>query len=349
MISIHTLELTLETNAKNFDYLLSCAYKKAKKEKHRVGYSTKHTSTDVRVDDALASEGIMIEYHNCDFRKMIKLRVNPSEVLGGSDLKLWKPSDRNIEALIEKLSEHIDDYFESNYALNDLMLSRVEFTANLNVGKEAVPAYIDLLHKIGKVKGYSPKYSKFDYATGKIKKEYSFDMVGNTNGIEFTAYDKEADLNGKGKKDKAKKAKGILRVEVRLKKRKAVQKALQEFNDPDALTTEEQIALVSKKCKEIFGTTFVVIVPYGDFYRLKDAEQLVGASDLKAKRKDKMMHLLRALPKKKSLYLALKALNIRNKDEVLLWFAKLNVSPITISKREKVKYLPNIYSFLAET
>lgn len=346
MISIHTFELTLDTNTKNFNYLLSRAYKMAKKDKHRVGYSTKHTTYDVRVDDALASEGIMIEYHAHDYRKSIKLRVNPSEVLGGSDLKLWKPNTRNIEALIEKLNEHIDDYFDSEYVLDDLILSRVEFTANLDVGKENVPAYIRLMYKIGKVKGFSAKYSVLDYAAGDIKKERSFDLEGKTNGIAFTLYDKEADLKDKGKKEKARKAKGILRAEVRLKKRKAVQEAIHVFDDPDALTTEEQITLVSKKCIQIFGATFAAIVPYGDSYKLKDAEQHVSMSGLKAKRKDKMLRLLRLIPEKKSLYLAFKELNVRNKDEMLVWFAKMNISPITISKREDIDYLKNIYDYL---
>lgn len=346
MISIHTFELTLETNGKNFNYLLSRAYKMAKKDSHRVGYSTKHTSHDVRVDDALAAEGIMIEYHNCDYRKMIKLRVNPSEVLGGSDLKLWKPSTHNIEVLVEKLNEHIDDYFDSEYTLDDLVLSRVEFTSNLDVGKENVPVYIRLMHKIGKVKGFSAKYSALDYAAGYIKKERSFDLEGKTNGIVFTMYDKEADLRDKGKKEKAKKAEGILRAEVRLKTRKAVQAAIRVFGNPDALTTEEQIALVAKKSKEIFGTTFAHIVPYGDFYKLRAAEQLVGTSGLKVRRKDKMLRLLRLVPEKKSLYLAFKELDVRNRDDMLIWFAKLNVSPITISKREGMSHLKNIYDYL---
>lgn len=82
MISIHTFELTLDVTSKNFNDLLSRAYQKAKKYKHRLGKSTKHTANDVRVDDALASEGITVEYHNNTYRKMVKLLVNPSKVLG---------------------------------------------------------------------------------------------------------------------------------------------------------------------------------------------------------------------------------------------------------------------------
>lgn len=346
MISIHTFELTLETNSKDFNYLLSSAYKMAKKYKHRVGYSTRHTSNDVRVDDCLASHGITVEYHNCDYRKTIKLRVNPSEVLGGSDLQLWIPDKRNINTLIELLDNHIGSYFHYRYKLNNLMLTRVEFTANLDVGKENVPAYINLMHKIGKVKKFSNKYSKYNFASDKIEKKHSFDLEGNTNGIAFTVYDKEADLKKKGKESKAKKAKGLLRIEVRLKKRKAVQETLHNYTDDSDITTKKQIKLVAKNSSEIFLNTFVDIVPCGDFYRLKDAEKLVNESDFKKNQKDKMLRLLRLIPEKKSLYLAMKELNVRNANEVLMWFAKLNVSPITISKRADTEFLKNLYSFL---
>lgn len=345
MISIHTFELRLETNNKNFNYLLSSAYKKAKRDHHRVGHSTRQ-SNDVRVDDALAAYGITVEYHNCDFRKIIKLRINPSEVLGGSDLKLWRPSNRNIGDLIERLEEYIEDYFDGDYTLDDLTLSRVEFTANLDVRKDNVSAYIRLMHKIGNAKGFSAKYGPLDYSVGDIKKERSFDLEGNTNGIGFTLYDKEADLKDKGKREKARKAEGILRAEVRLKKTKAVRAAISEFDDPDVLTTEEQITLVAKKSKDIFCKVFVGIVPCGDFYKLKEAEERVLASDYKNRKKDKMLELLRLVPEKKTLALAFKEMNVRSREDMLMWFAKINVSPITISKREDTRYLKNIYCYL---
>lgn len=346
MISIHTLELTLETNAKEFKRLLTCAYKMAKKNKHRVGYSTKYTSTDVRIDDCLAADGITIEYHNCDFRKMVKFRVNPSETLGGNDLKLWKPNNSNIQALLNLLDCHIEDYFDSHYCLNDFTLTRVEFTSNINVGKENVSAYINLMYKIGKVKKFSPKYNNFDFTTGRIKKEHSFDLEGNTNDIGFTVYNKEADLKKKGKLNKAKKAKGILRIEVRLKKRKAIKKALTNFTDKDNITTDKEIKLMAQNSKEIFLNTFVDIVPYGNSYYLKEAKELINASDLKRKRKDKMISLLTLIPEKKSLYLAMKELNLRNNKDILVWFANINVSPITISKRSKIGFLENLYNYL---
>ena len=70
MISIHTCEFTLKTTYKSFNFLLSSAYKKAKKH-HRLGESTKHKSSKVKVDEALGSNGITIEYHNYEYQKLI--------------------------------------------------------------------------------------------------------------------------------------------------------------------------------------------------------------------------------------------------------------------------------------
>ena len=36
----------------------------------------------------------------------IRLKVNPSKVLGGDDLELWKPTDKNISKLLSKLDEY---------------------------------------------------------------------------------------------------------------------------------------------------------------------------------------------------------------------------------------------------
>lgn len=346
MISIHTLELTLETNSKEFNKLLSRAYELAREYRHRLGKSTKHTSNDVRVDAFLASSGITIEYHKCEFRKIIRLRINPSEILGGNDLKLWKPSNSNINKLIAKLEIHIDRYFDSEYELNDFTLTRVEFTANINVGKANVPAYINLMHKIGKVKKFSPKYSKTDYSIGKIDKEHSFDLEGNSNDIDFTIYDKEADLRKKNKDNKSKKAKGVLRIEVRLKKRKAVRQAIYNSIDKSNMDTDEEIKIIAGISSDTFMDTFVDIVPFGDFYRLNDAEELVHSSNFKKNQKEKMLHLLRLIPEKKSLYLALKELNVRRFDDIMGMFAELNVSPVTISKRESIGYLENLYNYV---
>lgn len=55
------------------------------------------------------------------------------------------------------------------------------------------------------------------------------------------------------------------------------------------------------------------------------------------------MRLEELIPEKKSLYLVQKAMKCRNIEKVMDAFAKISLSPVTISKRHDVKYLINIY------
>jgi hypothetical protein len=279
---------------------------------------------------------------------MVKLIVNPSEALGGDDLKLWKPNKSNRAELIRWLEHHIEGYFDDKYSLDDFKLSRIDFTANLDVGKENVKAYIKIMHKLGKAKGYSIKF-KPDYEGSEIDKELSFDLAGNTNDLEFSIYDKEAQLKNCEKNNKAKKAEGILRVEVRLRKRKAIKRILGDFADGDCFSTSQEIDILAKESEKIFIVNTAQIIPFGDHYRLRKAEEIVKASDYNKRPKEKMLRLLRLVPEKKSLYNAIKELNTRNIDELMLLFAKLDVSPITISKREDADHLKSLYNYLPVT
>ena len=76
------------------------------------------------------------------------------------------------------------------------------------------------------------------------------------------------------------------------------------------------------------------------------AEEMIASADIKKKKREKMLSLLRLVPKKKSLYQAIKELKLRDVDEILELFAKLNVSPITISKREDISFLENLYNYI---
>ena len=345
MISIHTCEFTLQTNYKKFNYLLSSAYKKAKKH-HRLGNSTKYKSGNVKVDEALGSKGITIEYHNYEYRKMIKVIANPSKVLGGNDLKLWKPTSRNIDEFLDLLNEYLEDYFDSEYELNDFLLTRIDFTSNFKVGKTLVPEYISTMHKLGKVTKFKPKFDKTYYSSHPEVKETSFDLIGKTNHIEFTIYDKESDFKNHEKPELAKKAKGILRSEVRLSKRPAIKESLSEYTSYTNLTTEEEFTLLALNSYKIFLKWFIYIIPYGHFHTLKNAEKIVSNSNFSNPKKKKMLRLLRLISEKKSLYLAVKELNTRNISEVIKCFEKLDLSPITISKHKKISSLPNLYDYI---
>jgi len=334
--SIHTLELALYSDSSEFNELLDNAYDN--------NHSIKK-SDNMYSDYTLSKHGIYITYHKDTYRKKIKLIVNPSKVLGCDGLKLWKPKKDNVLKLIRKLNKYINDYFDSKYRLEDFKLRRVDFTVNMDIiSRKAVLSYIVFLHNIGRAKGFSYKY---EYGT-KIKKDRSFDLIGNTNDIEFSIYDKEAELKDREKKSKRihveynpEDAAGILRAEVRLVKPKALRRYTDETD------TAKQIMDLSFKCKEIFLDTFVEIIPPGDYYKMKKAKELVEEGIHNKKLREKMLKLLKLVPNKKSLYLALKELNYRNIRHLMETFAYINVSPVTISKRHNVKPpLKSLYSYL---
>ena len=174
-------------------------------------------------------------------------------------------------------------------------------------------------------------------------------MDGNSNGIEFMIYDleglyrkqfREGDIGRKRFKELLKESDGVLRSEVRLAKTKAVR----------AYAGEEdifrQIINLSEKCQDIFLETFVRIIPFGDFYKKGKAEEIIWREIKDARLRRRMLRLVELIPEKKSLYLAQKVMECRNMEKVVEAFAKINLSPVAISKRQDTKWLKNIYDYL---
>lgn len=212
-----------------------------------------------------------------------------------------------------------------------------------NVGTHNdVEAYLQVLRRIGRVKGFSPvRYECFE-------KVDSFCLEGNSNGIDFMIYNLEGlyrQLNEDHSKHKKLKsmirgAEGILRAEVRLTKTKTVR----IYADKEDISA--QIISLSEKCQDIFLETFVKIIPYGDFYKKGKAEEIIRAEIKDDRLRRRMLRLVALIPEKKSLYLAQKAMDCRNIEKVMRAFAKINLSPLTISKRQDVKFLKNVYEYL---
>ena len=106
-----------------------------------------------------------------------------------------------------------------------------------------------------------------------------------------------------------------------------------------------QIMTLSEKRRDIFLEIFERIIPYGDFYKKGKAEEMIRAEIKDDRLRRRMLRLVALIPEKKSLYLAQKAMDGRNMEKVMKAFAKINVSPVTISKRYEVKYLRSLYRY----
>ena len=289
------------------------------------------------IDRLLATSGITVIYRNSQYKKKVKLNVNPQVLFGG---------DIDVAKLVHKLDRRIDEYFCRQYQLRDFKLSKVVITADIDVhSRENVSAYLKVLQRIGRVKGFSPVfYDCFD-------KGASFCLEGNSNGIEFLTYDLKKTLVeqlGANCKDRQKltpmieKTKGVLRTEVRLTTAKSIQ------HYTDSADVAEQISEIMDKCRDTFFEVFAQIVPFGDFYKKDKAVGIIRSKVDNRVLRRKMLRLVTLIPEKKSLWLAQKEMECRNMDDVMEEFVKVGVSPVTIGKRSKVKQLQNIYSYLLD-
>ena len=310
-------------------------FQKIFKRKHKKSIYTK-TDKEEYIDESMTSKGITIIYRDSQYKKKVKLIID-SRFVSDSSLS-------DLDRLIRKLDKHINEYFDFQYKIDDFTLSGVTFIANIDVNnRENVSAYLKVLRRIGRVKGYSK--SAYDF----FEDIDSFCMEGNSNDIGFWIYDLEGfirnqlvdkDITKKKIRSMFKESEGILRTEVRLMKPKAVRC----YTGTDDVSG--QITKLVEKSSEIFLDVFTHIIPYGDYYKKNRAVEIVRDKVRDSVLRRRMLRLLALIPEKKSLYLAQKAMNCRNIEKVMEEFAKINVSPVTISKRHDIEYMKNIYEYL---
>lgn len=291
---------------------------------------------DEYIDHALDSKGITVIYRNSQYRKKIKILVN-----SGASSK-WSIADP--EKFIRKLDKRIREYFGFKYKLNDFNLSGMTVVADINVGNsKMITEYLKVLKRIGRVKGFSVVgYDCFD-------NNMSFCMEGNSNSIDFLLYDlkstlvnqlRQAGIRRKELKLVVEESEGVLRSEVRLTKPKAIRAYAKAYD------IAGQIAELSEKSKDVFLETVTRIVPFGDFYKKDEAVEIIQRDVKDGAMRRKMLRLLVLIPEKKSLYLAQKAINCRDIEMVKDCFARINLSPVTIGKRQDVMRLKNIYKYI---
>ncbi|MBD5449743.1 MAG: hypothetical protein HDR28_06240 [Lachnospiraceae bacterium] len=321
------LELSMVLDNDKFQKVLNRSYSKA-------DYLDKNGKE--YVDHSLESKGMIVIYRDSQYKKKVRLMVNA---------RLFLDCDNpDPVKLARELEKRINEYFNHKYQLEDFTLSKMILSTDIDVhNRENVSAYLKVLQRIGKVKGFSPSsYECFDGSA-------SFCLEGNSNGVEFLLYDLEGymaqryrDTRSERKKLKSllRESEGILRTEVRLTKPKAIR------DYTDAVDVSGQIVELVEKCQAVFLDTFTRVIPFGDFYKKDKAVEIIQREVEDSTLRRKMLRLVVLIPEKKSLYLAQKAMNCRNIEKIMDTFAKIDVSPVTISKRQDIKYLRNLYEYL---
>lgn len=318
-------ELSMVLDTDHFQKIFRMAYNGS-------GYISK--DGEEHIDTSLSSKGITVFYRDSQYKKKVRLIVN-------TRLLLEDASD--TDKLLRKLDKRIREYFNFKISVNDFTLSGMNLIADIDVGSRAnVSDYLKVLRRVGKVKGFSP--TSYDG----IDENSSFCLSGNSNAIDFLLYDLEQavvghlldnDVGHKKITSASGHTQGILRAEVWLTKHQAIRAYTEEEY------TAGQIIALSKKCRDVFLDTFTRIIPFGDFYKKDKAAEIVWHEVKDNVVRRKMIRLLTLIPEKKSLYLAQKAMGCRDVKKVMDFFAKINLSPVTISKCHDVKHMENIYSY----
>ena len=321
------IELSMTLDHEKFHKVFKHVYSKI---------GTMENRGDEYIDRSLGEKGITVIYRDSQYKKKIKLAVNVGQLLNGNE-----PDSNRI---VRKLNKHISKYFDFKYTIEDFFLSGMRLVTDINVGSSGnVQAYLQVFRRIGKVKGFSS--ARYDC----LEDIDSFCLDGHSNGIEFMIYDleelyrkkiNEDGIDWKKAKEMIRDSEGILRAEVWLIKPKAVH----AYTDSEDVSM--QITELSKECQNIFLNSFMRILPFGNFYKKGKAEEIIQQEIKDIKLRRKMLRLLALIPKKKSLYLAQKAMNCRDIERVMRAFTKMSVSPVTISKRQDIRYLENIYKHM---
>lgn len=322
-------ELSMVLDNKKFHKILNYAYKK---EDHSEEDDGEY------VDQSMAARGITVTYRDSQYKKKVKVSINTGRMMD---------YDKTVpDRFLRRLDKKIGEYFDHKYSIDDFSLSGTAFITDIDVGsQELVSAYLRVLQRVGKVKGFKPE----DY--GCFEDIDSLCWEGISNGIAFFLYDLEDMCRKQFEEKKSptkkyggviKETEGLLRAEVRLTKPKAIRAYT------NGIDVRGQIAGLMQNSKDSFLDIFAKIVPYGDFYKRDKSTEIICSEIGDGRLRRRMLRLVTLIPEKKSLYLAQKAMDCRNMKKVMKGFAQINVSPVTISKRHNIKILKNIYDCLLE-
>ncbi len=132
-------ELSIVLNHEKFYKTLNRAHKKADYLEEGEGEY---------IDKSFVSKGLTVKYRDSQYKKKVKLIINAGMVV---------VSDKcDPDKFIRKLVKMISDYFDHKYRMDDFVLSGVFLAADIDVhSRENVAAYMKVLQRIGKVKGFS--------------------------------------------------------------------------------------------------------------------------------------------------------------------------------------------------
>ncbi|PVE14337.1 hypothetical protein DDA98_14745 [Clostridium perfringens] len=265
----------------------------------------------------------------------IKIIFNPVKLIGMNKLEIIE--EDYIEEVKKRFTEEIKKIHDSLPILDFWILDRIDYAININT--PYVEEYIKLFQRGDRPKGFKELYC----SKSKIRKqlEGSFYLFNDSVAINF--YDKENERAKQG--FDTDKAKNILRLEIQCKQLKInTLKIKNEFNDK-CLKNYLSRDISFHQIEHYYNKT----IGGGDYYKLKEAILMVQISDYTNETKNKIIKVLKAINKHRSIWKAREKSKYSKScfNRYLKKLRDLNINPVTIPIRWKIEYFKNILSFFS--
>lgn len=330
---IHTLTITHQIiSPKIFDEIY-------KRLEIITGEKPRKVKEGCYISEGLKEEGfthIQLTSKKVDIRyrykfMQITIILNPVKLIAKNKLEVIK--QEHIEEVKKIFAEEVQRIHTSLPRLEYWTINRIDYAININT--QYVEEYIKLFQRGDKPRNFKELYC----SKSKVRKQRdgSFYLISQSVNINF--YNKEHErLSQNFNKDEAK---DLLRLEVQCKKPKTnTLKAKYEF-DSRHLEYYLNQEISYQQLKYYYTKTIGV----GDYYKLSEAIERVQDSNYTSKTKEKLINVLKAINRYKSVWKAREKSQYNSScfNRYLNKIRVLGVNPVTIPSRWGVNMLKNIF------
>lgn len=263
----------------------------------------------------------------------ITIILNPVKLITKNKLEVIKMD--HLEEVKKIFGKEVQKIHTSLPRLEHWIINRIDYAVNINT--PYVEEYIKLFQRADKPRSFNELYC----SKSKTRKQLdgSFYLFNDSVSINF--YNKEHErLSQNFNKDGAK---DLLRLEVQCKKPKT--NTIKSKNRFESRHLEHYLSqeISYQQLEYYYNKT----IGSGDYYKLSEAIKMVQKSNYTWKTKDKLIEILRAVSRHRSIWRAREESKFNKNcfNRYLKKIRELGVNPVTIPSRWKVEYLSCINIF----
>lgn len=267
----------------------------------------------------------------------VEVKINPRAMMHRSDHPFVYVADkRDIEGCIAVLDSFWKEVGLGWIDTSLFYIQRIDYCVNIDLGNEdAAGVYMRLLRK--GAYPYSAKRMKEYSRTGKRYIDTKNSFTVTSRSFEFSLYSKYKQLKSEEEKypaDEIDRAKGIIRIELRINRCKVKNEAAKhDLQDVDTFLKEtSQIAKnnIPRYLAQSYGK--------GRFVTIQEAKRKIAKTNWKKKTKDEMEDILRIVSRRDLEYV--KEIYGDRFSYYMEHFDQIEISPITLTSNSVYEWMP---------